>query len=400
MKILLKYYFFFCIIFIFLVQICNTTTVFADGAEFTCEPANDWTELFDRTEGWVAGDGIYSFNLEDADPAVKNGNKKIKIAFSFADSMIGNINADGSYKSDLVMVNHCFATLNFGSPYSAKPQLIFHYNTNSKGQPSNLFDRQYWLNDSIAINSVLYTTGMVVDAKTWTTEGIWLLTIPIRDGQLVFSEYKTKPVELIHRTNGYEVLFGIAVCAQGNDIYVYGFRDKTGEMFYKRQLLVAKTDRNHYGDIETWKFWTGKEWSSSIADCNTDAAALTHGISNELSVTKMVGGTYDGKFILVYTEGCIGEKLNFAVSDSPFTPFTGTTTFYNCPEPKLFDGEVKKKYGNKAHVITYNAKAHPLLSTSGELIVSYNLNTWGLNEGMIFADKKYCFPRFVRLKLK
>jgi hypothetical protein len=395
-----RYKLFFGIIFILFVQIYCTEILLADGAEFTCEPAIDWTALVDRTYGWIAGDGIYSFNIEEANPAVKKENKKNKIAFSFADSIIGSVNPDGSYKNDLVMINHCFATLDSDTTHHAKPKLVFHYNTNSRGQPSNLFDRQYWLNDSIAINSVLYTTGVVVDVKTWTTEGIWLLSIPIRDNQLVFSEYKTKPVELIHRTNGYEVLFGIAICEHGNNIYVYGFRNKTSEILYTRQLLVAVTDRNNYGNIETWKFWTGKKWSSSIADCNTSEAALTHGISNEISVTKMVGGKFDGKFILVYTEGCIGEKLNFAVSDSPFIPFTETTTFYNCPEPKLFDDEVKKKYGTNAHVITYNAKAHPLLSRHGELIVSYNLNTWGLRKGIIFADKKYGFPRFVRLKLK
>jgi hypothetical protein len=375
------------------------------GSDFTCAAANDWTSLFDRMEGWIAGDGIYSFGLGDADWRDKSKDKKIKTAFTFGDSLIGGVNFDGSYKSGLAMVNHCFAVLDSNSDsasvdvvQSDKSKLTFIYNTDAKGKPTNLFDRNYWLGDSIAINSVLYTTGVVVDIKTWTTNGIWLITTPIRDGQLIFSEYKSERVELIHRAGGYEVLFGIAICDLGGQIYVYGVRNKTGDVFYRRQLVVARVERGTYGDIGTWNFWTGTKWSNKIADCNTDAAAIADGISNELSVTKMIGGKYDGKFILIYTEGCVGEKLNFAVSDSPFGRFGAATTFYNCPEPKLFDKEIKEKYGSKASVITYNAKAHPKLSRRGELIVSYNLNTWGLKEGTIFAEKKYGFPRFVRLK--
>jgi hypothetical protein len=226
-----------------------------------------------------------------------------------------------------------------------------------------------------------------------------MLEIPIRNEQLQFSETKTKPVPIFHKQGQYEVLLGVGICAQGDDIYVYGFRDKKREPFYRRQLVVAKAPRQTYSDISTWRFWSGNHWSETIADCNRDEAALAEAVSNELSVTKMIGGRYDGKFVLVYTEGCLGPKLNFAIADKPNAKFSETTTFYVCPEPKLFESEIKKHYGQKAEVITYNAKAHPRLSKPGELLVSYNLNAWGLKDGAIFAEKKYMFPRFVLLKL-
>ena len=112
----------------------------------------------------------------------------------------------------------------------------------------------------------------------------------------------------------------------------------------------------------------------------------------------MTGGRYDGKYVLVYTELSITDKLNFSVADSPFGKFSAPTTFYRCPEPKEYDKEVKDAFGPQAFLITYNAKAHPRLSSPGELLVSYNLNVFGMGD-KLFTDKKQGFPRFVKLKL-
>ncbi len=374
----------------------NAAMLSAAEPTFVCEPATEWTALFDRTDGWIAGDGIYSFGM-DGNSKQDSANENSKTLFTFGDSLIGGVNADDSYKSGLVMVNHCLAMLAGDKPDPAK--MKFLYKVDENGRPSNLFDRHYWLGDSIVIDSVMHVTGVVVDPKTWAMEGPWMLEIPIRNEQPVCAETKTKRVELFHKDGAFEVLFGIGICDQGDDIYVYGFRDKKGEPFYRRHLVVAKAPRKTYADVSTWRFWTGDRWSEKIADCNRDEAALAEGMSNELSVTKMIGGRYGGKFVLVYTEGCVGPKLNFAVADTPHSKFSEPTTFYHCPEPKLFDEEIKKSCGPKAEVVTYNAKAHPRLSKSGELLVSYNLNVFGLKEGMIFAERKYGFPRFVLLKL-
>ncbi len=384
-------FFFFSSLLLFL-----SVHVLAEEPNFVCESALEWTALFDRTEGWIAGDGIYSFGM-DGNSRQGSATENLQTIFTFGDSLIGGVNPDGSYKPGLAMVNHCYAVLEGDKPDI--PKMQFLYNTDVEGRPSNWFDRNFWLGDSIVIDSVVYTTGVVVDPKTWAMEGPWLIEVPIRNGQVDFSGHRTKRVELFHKDGAFEVLFGIGILNEGEDIYVYGVRDKKGEPFYRRQLVVARAPRKSYGEVATWRFWSGERWSESIAECNRDEAALADAISNELSVTKMIDGKYDGKYILVYTEMCISEKLNYAVADSPYSKFSGTTTFYQCPEPKDFDAEIKRKGGEKANVVTYNAKAHPRLSKPGELLVSYNLNVFCLREGMIFAEKKYGFPRFVRLKL-
>ncbi len=363
---------------------------------FVCERADDWTALFDRTDGWIAGDGIYSFGI-DGNSKQGSSTAHSQTLFTFGDSFLGGVNPDGSYKAGLVMVNHAMAVLEGNKPDPARTRFL--YNIGPDGRPSNLFDRHYWLGDSIVIDATMYTTGTVVDPKDWSMEGPWMLEIPIKNDLPDFAETKTKRVELFHKDGAFEVLFGIGILDGGDDLYVYGFRDEKGKMFYPRQLVVAKAPRRTYADVSTWRFWTGETWSEKIADCNRDQAALAVGMSNELSVTPMIGGRFDGKFVLVYTEGCIGTKLNFAVADAPNSKFSEPTTFYRCPEPKLFAEEVKKACGPKAEVVTYNAKAHPRLSKPGELLVSYNLNVFHVREGVIFAEKKYYFPRFVLLKL-
>ncbi|GHT26112.1 hypothetical protein FACS18942_02910 [Planctomycetales bacterium] len=366
----------------------------AEEKNFVCEPDKEWTSLFDRTDGWLFGDGIFSYGMDGNSKQGSTGEHS-QTVFHFSDSLIGNANADGTFKPGLVMVNHCFAVLEGSEPEQTKMQ--FFYNTDTQGKPANLFDRRFWLGDGIVIDSVLYTTGTVVDPKTWAMEGPWLISVPVHGGKIDFTQTKTQRVELFHKNAEAEVLFGIGICDCGEDIYVYGFRDEKTP-FFPRQLIVAKVPRDSFGNVAAWQFWTGKQWSSQIADCNSSEAALASGMSNELSVTKMNGGCYDGKYILVYTENCITEKLNYAVADTPFSSFSKPVTFYRCPEPKQYEEEVKRTYGPKAHVITYNAKAHPRLSPSGELLVSYNLNIWGMKDGMFFTSKTQGFPRFVRLK--
>ena len=367
----------------------------AQKPTFFCERAEDWNTFFDRSEGWLAGDGIFTLGI-DGDSRQGSAGDDSKTVFLFSDSFFGGVNPDGSFKPGLTMVNHCLAMLTGTRPDQAK--MTFFTNTDPENRPANLFDRHFWLGDGIVIDGTLYTTGTVVDPKTWSMEGPWLIRVPVRDEQLVFSEFKTERVELFHKDGPFEVLFGIGICDDGDDIYVYGFRDKKGEHLYPRQLVVAKAPRRSFGEISTWRFWTGKAWSKNIADCNRDEAVLAEGMSNELSVTKMIGGRYDGKYVLVYTEYCITDKLNFAVSDSPFAKFSAPTTFYRCPEPKEYEKEVKDDYGPQAFIVTYNAKAHPRLSKPGELLVSYNLNIFGMREGMFFLNKKHGFPRFVLLK--
>jgi hypothetical protein len=74
-------------------------------------------------------------------------------------------------------------------------------------------------------------------------------------------------------------------------------------------------------------------------------------------------------------------------SCSPTGPFTGKTTVYTTPETGATGS-----YGN-ANVFTYNPHAHPELSHGGQLLISYNVNSFDVND--VFADASIYRPRFV-----
>jgi len=73
---------------------------------------------------------------------------------------------------------------------------------------------------------------------------------------------------------------------------------------------------------------------------------------------------------------------------SPWGPFGPAKKIWECTE----------SHENKNY-FTYNAKAHPLLSAPGELLISYNVNSFDFFKEI--QKNPYLYrPRFIRLKLE
>ena len=126
-----------------------------------------------------------------------------------------------------------------------------------------------------------------------------------------------------------------------------------------------------------------------MEDISKLAPLTDHGnVSCELSVSEINDKTspYYGKYILVYQDATIGKDVCYRLSSSPFGLFDEKKVLYHCEESTLMNG-----------VSQYNAKAHPVLSRNGSIVVSYNLNesTFGMNgkNGDIYH------PRFVEFNL-
>ena len=135
-----------------------------------------------------------------------------------------------------------------------------------------------------------------------------------------------------------------------------------------------------FTDFDAWRFWDGDGWSAQL----DDASPITDQISNELSVSPLA----DGRYILVFHVGGITADVGVRFGDSPVGPFGDIHTIYHTPEPST-DPET----------FVYNAKAHPHLSRPGELLISYNVNTFDF-WGDFFRDADIYRPRFIRLKLE
>jgi len=91
---------------------------------------------------------------------------------------------------------------------------------------------------------------------------------------------------------------------------------------------------------------------------------------------------------LIYTPGTIGSRIAARIGDRPTGPFG--------EERILHEEQETKRLGNG--VFAYNAKAHPVLSKTGELLITYNINS-NDNSFRVFKEADIYYPRFIRIRL-
>jgi hypothetical protein len=156
-------------------------------------------------------------------------------------------------------------------------------------------------------------------------------------------------------------------------IYVYGVRGK------EKNLMVARVLPEEFENFNSWRFWDGQNWNTDMEA----VAAVTQDVSNELSVSALP----DGRYALVFTIKGINPIIGLRLGESPYGPFGPIINIWESSEMK------QKNY------ITYNAKAHPNLSSPGELLISYNVNAFDFRNE-IEANPNLYRPRFIRLKLQ
>jgi hypothetical protein len=83
--------------------------------------------------------------------------------------------------------------------------------------------------------------------------------------------------------------------------------------------------------------------------------------------------------------GGMSSTVAMRIGASPVGPFGPIIKLYDCPESKE----------NKNYFM-YNAKAHPSLSKPGELLISYNVNSFEFWKEIQTKPTLYR-PRFLKL---
>jgi hypothetical protein len=160
-------------------------------------------------------------------------------------------------------------------------------------------------------------------------------------------------------------------------IYVYGIQ-QTGTT----DLVVARVTEQQFEHIDQWMYWDRDAWNQDPAS----ASPIAQDVSCELSISLMIGGKYDGKYVITYMKGGVfGTSVgSLAIGDSSIGPFDEHIPLYYCDELEQGNG-----------VYAYNAKAHPHLSEKSELLVSYNINTTSWDAHM--QDGSMYRPRFLKV---
>jgi hypothetical protein len=157
-------------------------------------------------------------------------------------------------------------------------------------------------------------------------------------------------------------------------LYVYGTQNDP----LNKRLLAARVRPEDISRFERWRFWDGTGWSPRLED----AAPITGRLSSEFSVTPLP----DGRYLLVFQLDTLGRETAVRVGHGPAGPFGPPVPLWRCPEPD-----------HDPDVYCYNAKAHPHLSDSRGLLMSYNVNTFDFRDH--FAAARIYRPRFIRLRL-
>lgn len=376
----------------------NSFTGNLDSLHFTVEAAPEWDALFKRQHGWFGGDGIFAIPYNGVDTF--SASDTSTVAFLFSDSMIGDI-ANDSLQPGYSMIHNSIGLLKGREP--KEENISFEYVKENKAAPGTLFEPVnppaekgdiYWLGDGFmnpALDSSLFIFGYVIHN---TSDNDWgfaetanmLIEIP-KNSKPPFKAYKqTQTPFFIKGTSdtasnqgsfGAGIFVNTASAGVKNAdgyVYVYGVRGK------KKNIMAARVKPEEFRQFKQWRFYDGANWVSDISK----AANITDSASNEMSVTPLP----DGRYLMVFTINGLGYDVGIRIGKTPYGPFGKVIKIYNSDTLQ----SLSKK------IFSYNAKAHPAISKPGEILISYNVNSFDFhNEIKQFPDLYR--PRFIRLKL-
>lgn len=361
-----------------------------DSIKFTVEPAPAWTNLFKRSNGWFGGDGIFVIPHKGVDAAEDSS------TIIFSDTMIGEIVGD-SLKPGYVMTHNSVATLT--GKAAREEDIAFHWAKKETGAPESVFipatpatqpGDYYWLGDGFVNPEVDHNTYIfgyrVKDVKvtsgfTFEQVGNTLIVLP-KGSKPPYKDQRQMDVPFFKGGNdssavsfGSGVFVNTAAAGALNPdgfVYVYGVGAR------QKNLVVARVAPVNFEQVDQWKFWDGENWVNEMKE----SADVTNHVSNELSVSELP----DGRFALVFQVDGISSIVGMRIGASPIGPFGPIINVYDCKQD-LTSGKI----------FAYNAKAHPALSKKGELLVSYNVNSFDFEKDIKLYPNLYR-PRFVRVK--
>ncbi|WP_194777902.1 DUF4185 domain-containing protein [Pararhodonellum marinum] len=353
-----------------------------------------WEEMLFQKSGWIGADGVYVVPLNGVE---RHGEAdQTQTMFWFSDSIIGNIEGD-SLQTDWEMVHNSVGYMEGAVPDPSK--ITFSWRTGNNGEALSMFepntpgtteDEYYWLGDGFfnhAMDSTIYIFAYKIKnvpggVYPFDDVGVSLISLP-KGSKPPFENQKQMDTPFFKKDSKGKgkVVFGISVMANTSGagapdpdgyIYIYGVR---GPM---KELIVARVQDREFESFDKWRFWDGATWSDDM----DDASALTNRVSNEMSVSFME----DGRVMAVYQLDTNSPNVAIQVGRTPTGPFQPHKIIYETPE--IYED---------IDFYTYNAKAHPHLSKPGELLISYNVNSFDFLTD-IHKHPHHLRPRFVSFK--
>jgi hypothetical protein len=368
------------------------TTAQDEKYQIKARSVSQWEEMLRHNSGWLGADGVYAVALNGVETPGKAGDTETM--FWFSDTLIGEIEND-SLQDGWEIAHNSVGYMQGGEPDPSK--IDFGWRKGEQGQAISMFeptvtteDEYYWLGDGFfnhATDSTIYIFAYKIKSVPggvypFEDVGVSLIALPKGSRPPFENQRQMNTPLFIKDSKGRgKVVFGISVIANtagagtpkpDGYIYVYGLRGPS------KELLVARVPDKAFEDFSQWRYWDGSKWNTDVHS----AAALTSRVSNEMSVSFME----DGRVIAAYQLDTNSPTVAIQVGRSPVGPFQPYKAVYETPE--IYED---------IDFYTYNAKAHPHLSEPGELLISYNVNSFDFIDD-INKHPHHLRPRFIRVK--
>lgn len=348
--------------------------------------APEWTSQFKRTNGWFGADGIFSIALNGVE---NKWAKKTDVWLHFSDTFIGTVK-NNVPDSGYMMVNNTLGKWKNTGTYPAP--VSFLISTDSLNKPVSRFfppktlvekGEYFWLGDGFVNRSRKDSTYIFAyhirktGPNVFDFEEINVSILAIAPNEINASRIINTSLHIVHPHWG-PVNFGAGIFVNTSwagvknpdgFIYVYGCLDKD------KKLVAARIKAKNFTQFESWQYWDGMQWQSDPLKL----VAITNHVSNELSLTQLK----DGRYLLVFQVLGLSDKVGARIGPSPVGPFGEIIELYQTPE-------------SQSGLFTYNAKAHPVLSRPGELLISYNTITFDFWND-IKKDASIYYPRFIKI---
>ena len=376
-----------------------------DTVSYTIEEDTSFSNLFLRDHDWLGADGIFVIPFHGVDTVGPNDTSQDRLII-FSDTILGDI-VDNKPEAGTVMPHNTVAILKGREPFEENIQFYWNQSAGKRmgrnegsmfvpKTPGMDTSYYYWLGDGFvnhAKNNDIYLSGVRVRdtgdvfAFGFQESGNAFIILPNGSKPPFDLQRQIETPLFLPAPAGQDASaygsFGGAFYDNTKEagapnpdgyVYVYGVRGKT------KNLMIARVQPKDFEDFSLWRYWDGSNWNPDI----NKVADVTSRLSNEMSISPLP----DGRYALIFQVDGLGPYVGMRLSHTPYGPFGPIIRLY----------KVGKDVLKGPLYFPYNAKGHPALSQTGELRISYNVNSFNFWGGDIQHDGHLYRPRFLKLK--
>jgi hypothetical protein len=328
-----------------------------------------------RCDDWAGGDGVAAVRLNSS-----------QIAWFFADTFLGPAtpttgfsHLSGFLHNSVVVQTTTGSRTSLitltgrggcASPGDPPPSSVVSAPTTAQGP------QRYWDADGIRIGGsvVTFYNSYLLGPIPYVPTGTAIARFPV--SALSAAGRARRPSHVIRPaltplpaytppSGGTPIMWGSALLTSGRTVYVYGWQSPSASSSVRR-LYLARVSAKQLTDFAAWEFYAGgaDSWLPSQSLAAPIGATQDFVVPSAFSVVKVAG-----RYWLIDAPGYGGPDIDAFPASSPWGPFDPQDgiVVYRAPGIGLDAAN--------GYRIMYEALAEPALSTSKDLVISYNVNS-------------------------